>query len=68
MKNQIITCYFVHQSVYTVIRNPSHRVHVLMENISSLITDGENNTVAYTHIDIGTKENMEKLFSDLEAA
>jgi len=68
--NKIITSYFrPNNLVATEIENISPRVFALMKNISENFYDFNNGERRrFEHRDLGTKENMEKLFSDLEAA
>lgn len=66
--NKIISSVFRSKGVATIIENPSPIVKILMEGIS--IEKPEdfsclNNTWHYHHHEIGTIEDMEKLFDSL---
>ncbi len=68
--NKIISSYFRPNNIIrTEIENVSPRVMALMENISTEYGDykgGER--YFFLHRDIGTAENMQKLFSALDSA
>ena len=64
--NEILSSHFSRDNkITTRIKNPSDRVRVLMAHISSGI-DETGETSLYVHKDIGTKEEMEMLFINLE--
>jgi hypothetical protein len=64
--NEIISSRFTHDNkIITKIKNPSDRVRVLMAHIGSGI-DETGEISLYVHKDIGTKEEMELLFINLE--
>lgn len=68
--NKIISSYFrANNMIRTEIENPSPRVMALMLNIS---TNCESSMVgrnwAFVHRDLGTVEDMQKLFSALDSA
>ena len=67
--NEILTSIFSSNQVLTIIRNPSPRVHCLMYGVSSNTETIENDdtALAYRHHDIGTRQDMEKLFEALDA-
>ena len=52
--------------IKTVISNPTPRVACLMENISSGVSDYGDGNWKYIHSDIGTAQDMEKLFAALD--
>lgn len=69
MNNLIESSNFRSKGTYTIITNPSVLVDTLMKGIS--IEDAEfllDDTVAYYHRDIGTVEDMQKLFMALDSA
>lgn len=68
--NKIISSYFrPNNMISTEIENPSPRVMALMVNISTDYGDYNNGERwFFLHRDIGTAENMEKLFLALDSA
>ena len=67
MKNRITDSYFVHDGVCTVVKNPSPLIHSLLNGISTRpFQKKKDNLFLYIHRDIGTMEEMEQLFLNLE--
>ena len=66
MKNKIIDCYFVHDGVCTIIKNPSPLIQTLLSGISVRPSLGNKKETVYVHKDIGTMEEMQILFQKLE--
>jgi len=67
MKNKIIDSLFRAKGIYTVIENPSPLVHSLLNGISIYPPENLIGSIAYHHKDIGTIEEMNQLFKDLES-
>jgi hypothetical protein len=67
MKNKIIDSLFRSKGIYTIIENPSSLVHSLLNGISIYPPENLIGSIAYYHKDIGTIEEMNQLFKDLES-
>lgn len=71
MENKIILSIFKGSGIYTVIENPTLVVRALLNGISlekPETYNGNEKQIAFYHKDIGTKEEMEILFRNLELA
>jgi len=66
--NQIICSQFRSKGTYTIINNPSPRVHAMMSAFSIYGKPEEllNKNFSYHHRDIGLTHEMEELFSRLD--
>lgn len=67
MKNKITSSVFRSKGIYTVVENPSSLVHVLLNGISIEPPENLIDSIAYYHKDIGTIEDMNQLFINLES-
>ena len=66
MKNKITSSVFGSKGIHTVVENPSTLVHVLLNGISIQPPENLIDSIAYYHKDIGTIEDMNQLFINLE--